>query len=102
MALEECSKLEEAHSAAALQGDSMPPMSAEDEVDFHYLCIVRSHDSGRLYELDGDKKGPIDLGPMADHDDLLSETALRVVRAYIQREEDSVGFGLLALAPDVA
>ena len=35
---------------------------AEDEVDFHYVCFVKSSKTGHLYELGGDRKGPVDHG----------------------------------------
>ena len=48
LALEQNEALELAHKAAALQGDSEVPASAEDEVDFHYVCFVKSHKNGHL------------------------------------------------------
>ena len=70
LVLENSRKLEDAHKSAAVPGDSKVPDSAEDEVDFHYVCFVKSHKSGWLYELDGDRKGPVHrehfLGPGED------------------------------------
>lgn len=48
------------HEQTAKEGQtSAPPI--EDEVDHHFLAFV--HVGGRLYELDGCKKGPVDHGP---------------------------------------
>ena len=83
----------------ALQGDSEVPANPEDEVDFHYVCFVKSHRNGHLYELDGDRKGPIDWGLLGPDDDVLSEKGLGAIREFIGRVSRSMGFSLLALAP---
>ncbi|KAK4170631.1 putative ubiquitin carboxyl-terminal hydrolase [Triangularia setosa] len=97
--LEDDEQLESAYKAVALQGDSEVPANPEDEVDFHYVCFVKSHKNSHLYELDGDRKGPIDCGWLGD-DDILSGKGLSVVCEFIQRISRSMGgFSLLALAP---
>lgn len=97
--LENDEQLESVYMAAALQGDSEVPANPEDAVDFHYVCFVKSQKNGHLYELDGDRKGPIDRGPLDPGDDVLSEKALAVIREFIRHVARSVGFSLLALAP---
>ena len=98
LALENSKELEEAHAEAAKQGQSAVPNSAEAEVDFHYVCFVTSHKNDRIYELDGDKKGPIDSGyTLQAHEDILSERGLTLVRNFMQREKENSNFGLLAL-----
>ncbi|KAI9866106.1 MAG: ubiquitinyl hydrolase 1 [Trichoglossum hirsutum] len=99
LALEASEELESAHAEAAMQGDSSVPNSAEDEVDFHYVCFVKSHKNGRLYQMDGDRKGPIDRGPLLSSDeDILAEGGLSVVREFIRRENSgNLKFSLLAL-----
>ena len=96
--LEEDEELESLHREVAMKGDSAVPASAEDEVDFHYLCFVKSSKNGHLYELDGDRKGPIDHGLMESTEDVLSGKALGIIKGLVQ-QADSVGFSLLALAP---
>ncbi|KAK0674667.1 putative ubiquitin carboxyl-terminal hydrolase [Cercophora samala] len=96
--LEDDEQLESAYKAVALRGDSAVPEDPEEEVDFHYVCFVKSHKSGHLYELDGDRKGPVDLGEFAGND-LLSERGLGVLKGFIERIECEGGFSLLALAP---
>lgn len=98
--LESDPDLERVHTAIALQGQTAPPEYPDDEVGNHYTCFVRSRKNGHLYELDGDKKGPIDHGlVMGDDDDMLSPAALAAVREYLQRESDgNLQFSLLALS----
>ncbi|KAK1753576.1 putative ubiquitin carboxyl-terminal hydrolase [Echria macrotheca] len=97
--LEGDEELESIYNEFALQGDSEVPANPEDEVDFHYVCFVKSQRSGHLYELDGDRKGPMDLGQLDPHDDMLSDKALDVVRRFVGQIKSSTGVGLLALAP---
>ena len=95
--LENNPDLERVHTAIALQGQTAPPEHPDDDVDNHYTCFVRSQKNGHLYELDGDKKGPIDHGlVMGADDDMLSPAALKFVREYLQRD-GSLQFSLLAL-----
>lgn len=77
------------------------PGNPEDEVDFHYIAYVKSNKTGHLFQLDGDRKGPTDLGPiLAEDDDLLSEGALDIVRRFIKMEGDeNPNFSLMALSP---
>ena len=99
-ALEDSKDLEAAHADAAMQGDSDVPTNAADDVDFHYICFVQSHGNGRIYEMDGDKKGPVYTGLILhEGEDLLTEGGLQLVRDFIQREKgENLNFSLLALA----
>jgi len=80
-------------------GDSTVPDNAEEEVDFHFVCFVKSPKNGHIYELDGDRKGPVDRGPLlAPDEDMLAEGGLDIVREFIQRENDvNFNFSLMAL-----
>ncbi len=92
--------LESAYNAVATQGDSDVPANAEDEVDFHYVCFVKSHKTGHLYEMDGDRKGPVDRGMLGATEDVLGERALSIIRGFIARERGgNPNFSLLGLAP---
>ena len=100
--LENTDALETAHQAAAATGDTAAP-SAEDDVDLHYVCFVKSEKDVHLYELDGRRKGPLDRGHLNSDDDVLSEAALQKgVRAFLKREEQAGGgdlrFSLIVLA----
>lgn len=81
----------------ALESDSAVPINAEDEVDFHFVWFVKSPKTGHVYELDGDRKGPVDRGFLLGPDeDMLAEGGLRIVKEFIQRE-DNFNFSLMAL-----
>ncbi|KZO91090.1 cysteine proteinase [Calocera viscosa TUFC12733] len=99
-ALESSTELEDAHRAAALQGQTVAP-PAEDHVEHHYICFVRSHKNGHLYQMDGMLKGPVDLGEAGGEDDLMGERTLQVVRKFVETgEQGNVGFSLMALVED--
>ena len=96
--IEDSEEIESAYRTAALQGDSDVPENAEVEVDFHYVCFVKSSKTGRLYELDGDRKGPVDHGTLGMGEDILSGGALSIIQKFIGRENgQNVNFSLLAL-----
>lgn len=99
--LYESQDLEAAHQGAASTGDTSAP-SADDSVDLHYVCFVKSK-NGHLWEMDGRRKGPLDRGQLGPEDDVLSEHALEIgVRSFLKREESAGGgdlrFSLIALA----
>lgn len=96
------SALESAHADAAKKGDTSAP-SAEEKVDLHFVCFVKGND-GRLYELDGRRKGPLCRGELAEDEDMLSEKALdKGVRRFLKTEEDAghgdLRFSLVSLGP---
>ena len=97
LVLEHSQEIENAYAAASLSGDSSVPTNAEEEVDYHFICFAKSHKSDRVYELDGDRKGPIGRGFTTDN--MLSEEVLAMIKAYMRLEEDAhhAGFGLMAL-----
>ncbi|KAF6809304.1 ubiquitin carboxyl-terminal hydrolase [Colletotrichum sojae] len=98
MVLESSTELEEAYASIATKGDTAAPASAEDEVNFHYICFVKSPDTGHLYELDGDRKGPVDRGiPDEELRVDLGDRSLDVVRDFIAKGGDNIGFSLMAL-----
>lgn len=99
--LEESGELESAYREVALQGDSAVPGNAEDDVDFHYTCFVKSGRSDHLYEMDGDRKGPIDRGALGVGDDVLCDAGLKIVKDFVQQEGGAnLNFSLLALVRD--
>ncbi|KAF8178204.1 hypothetical protein K438DRAFT_1844757 [Mycena galopus ATCC 62051] len=98
-ALEESPAIAAAYRAAATQGSTAVP-NAEDEVDFHYVCFARSPLDGHLYDLDGDKNGPI----IADRDLRLGDdrgmlsAGLKLVQSYVGKNGDpDPNFQLMAL-----
>ena len=96
-ALEDSKELEAAYSGVARKGDTEAPANAEDEVDYHYVAFVKSPKSNHLYQLDGDRKQPIDLGALASDEDVLSEKCLSVIRGMIASEDNNPNFSLMAL-----
>lgn len=99
--LYESDALEKAHQAAASGGDTSAP-AAEDNIDLHYVCFVKSQNN-RLWELDGRRKGPLDRGQLAADEDVLSDKALDLgVRSFLKRESAAGGgdlrFSLITLA----
>ncbi|KAI5805128.1 hypothetical protein EDC01DRAFT_610636 [Geopyxis carbonaria] len=100
--LEDSTELEAAHKSVATQGDSAVP-DAQDDVDLHYVCFVKSEKDNHLYELDGRRKGPLDRGQLKPEDDVLSEDSRAVVQKFIEREKDSgrMEFSLVALTPSL-
>jgi ubiquitin carboxyl-terminal hydrolase L3 len=93
--------LESAHQAAATGGDTSAP-AADDNVDLHYVCFVKSQNNN-LWELDGRRKGPLNRGKLSPDEDVLSETALDLgVRSFLKRESAAEGgdlrFSLITLA----
>ena len=86
LVLEDDPDLERVHTVIALQGQTAPPRRPEGKVDGHFTAFVKSGKNGRLYELDGGMKGPIDVGIELGDQDLLSEPVLQFMREYLQRE----------------
>ncbi|KAF2032865.1 ubiquitin carboxyl-terminal hydrolase, family 1 [Setomelanomma holmii] len=97
--LEGDAELEEAYARVARKGDTEAPENADDEVDYHYVCFVRSHNNDHLYQLDGDREQPIDFGLMPANEDVLSKQCLDVVRGMIGLEDGNLNFSLMALVP---
>ena len=96
--IEDSEEIESAYRTTALLEDSVVPENTEDEVDFHYVCFVKSSKTDHLYELDGDRKGPVDHDMLKGGGDLLSGGALTVIQKFIWREKGAnVNFSLLAL-----
>ncbi|KHN97772.1 ubiquitin hydrolase L3 [Metarhizium album ARSEF 1941] len=90
-------QLEEAHMRAARLGSSRAP-PADVHAGHHFISFVKGTD-GHLWELEGTADGPIDRGPLADGDDMLSEGALEQgVKRFIKMGEGNVNFSIVALA----
>ncbi|ORY70488.1 uncharacterized protein BCR38DRAFT_406090 [Pseudomassariella vexata] len=61
-------------------------------------CAVKSYKNGRLYELDRDRKGPVNGGCLEQIEDVLLGKALGRIRESVGKVEFGIGFRLLALA----
>lgn len=99
--MDECVELETLYADAAKRGDTSPPEDGV-EVDWHYTCFAPSFNAHKLYELDGDRWGPLyhsDLLPdFADFD----AKAIDLVREYFERETGNkeIQFNVMALVDE--
>ncbi|KAI1813338.1 ubiquitin C-terminal hydrolase L3 [Poronia punctata] len=100
--LEQDSQLEEAHASVASRGDTAPPEDATIPAPYAFMAFAKSHKSGKLYQLEGCRKGPVDLGVVLGPDeDLLSGKALGAVKEFVDRAGKGVRFGYSAMALSV-
>ncbi|KAI1337645.1 ubiquitin C-terminal hydrolase L3 [Xylariaceae sp. FL0016] len=95
-ALEQDADLATKYKAVSVRGDSAPP-EPEIEADYAYMCFVKSNKNGHLYQLEGCRKGPIDLGPLGPGEDVLSDAPLRIIKDFGKLESGDIGFNLMAL-----
>jgi ubiquitin carboxyl-terminal hydrolase L3 len=84
------------YEKAALRGSTSPP-PAQDEVDLHYVCFIKSP-NGSIYEMDGDASGPVKTDiTLKQDEDILEMSALECVKRCVAREDADGKFSLLAL-----
>ncbi|XP_047322785.1 ubiquitin carboxyl-terminal hydrolase 3-like [Impatiens glandulifera] len=88
--LEKDVEMEVAHSVAASAGET----EASDNVDTHFICF--SCIDGQLYELDGRRTSAV-LHGVSSPDTLLQD-AVKVIKAMIQKNPDSMNFNVIALS----
>ncbi|KAI0485704.1 hypothetical protein F4859DRAFT_511897 [Xylaria cf. heliscus] len=100
--LESDEQLAAAHASVASRGSTAPPEDAREPAPFAYMTFVKSHKSGLLYQLEGCRKGPVDLGcVLAEDEDMLSEKALDAVRKFVESAGRGIAFGYSAMALSV-
>ncbi len=98
-------EFEHAHQSVAEIGDSkMPTLAAEGHEGQHFVAFVK--EDGRLWELEGGRRGPLDRGLLKDHEDVLSPKAVKLgIGRVIELERASGGgdltFSCIALAKKV-
>ncbi|KAK2765668.1 ubiquitinyl hydrolase 1 [Arachnomyces sp. PD_36] len=96
--------LESAHADAASRGDTTAP-PADGHIDLHFVCFVKDAKDGRLWEMDGRRKGPLDRGLLGPDEDVLSQKALEVgPKRFLENEKSAGGggdlrFSLVSLGP---
>jgi ubiquitin carboxyl-terminal hydrolase L3 len=100
--LEDSAEFEKAHANAAKLGDTATPTPVSDQhTGQHFVAFVKAKD-GHLWELEGDRKGPLDRGVLKDDEDLLSPAALELGLGRLIRIESEKGgdlrFSAIALA----
>lgn len=91
--LENSEYLDAVYQQAATSGSSEAP-PAEAEIDHHYVCLVKR--SCFLYELDGDREGPICRNVLEQDEDVLSKNGREIIQMYTQSDLEG-SFSLLAL-----
>lgn len=82
-----------AHKSVEQAGDSYADPTDERDGG-HFVSFVKS--GGKLWELEGDRKGPLERGSLADDEDVLSPQALDMgIKRIIKLDTDGGGVGLL-------
>ncbi|OAP59439.1 hypothetical protein AYL99_06737 [Fonsecaea erecta] len=102
--LHDSEMLEIAHATAAHSGDSTVPPLGEDP-GHAFVAFVKGKD-GRLWELEGRRKGPVELGMLQEDEDVLSDKALNLGPLPFLRREEAAGggdfrFSCTVLAPSL-
>lgn len=84
-----------------MEGDSAVPDDPEEEVDYHYICFT-SGSNGHIYELDGDRNGPVDRAVLLENgEDMIGGRMLEHIRAFMRiYEHENMRFNLMALTED--
>ncbi|PGH05436.1 ubiquitin carboxyl-terminal hydrolase L3 [Blastomyces parvus] len=95
-------ELEDAHQSVAEIGDSkMPSMDGEGHTGQHFVAFVK--EGGKLWELEGSRRGPLERGSLGEDEDLLCPRAIELgIGRVIELERASGGgdlrFSCIALA----
>jgi len=95
-------ELEDAHQSVAEIGDTAAPSAdAGDKLGQHFVAFIK--EGGKLWELEGGRKGPLERGVLDEEDDCLSTKALEMgLGRVIEMEKKSGGgdlrFSCIALA----
>lgn len=90
--LENPEYLDEVYQQAAVGSSDAPP--AEEDIDHHYVCLVKR--SGFLYELDGDREGPICRNILEQDEGVLTKKGREIIQMYTESSWEG-SFSLLAL-----
>jgi ubiquitin carboxyl-terminal hydrolase L3 len=85
--LETSSALDDAYIPIALQGQTAVAEDWAWEPPFHYICFVTVQ--GRVWQLDGDRKGPVDKGE--------GRQLVDAMREFIKEQATESAFSLMAL-----
>jgi len=98
-------ELEVAHQSVAEMGDSrMPSLDGEGHEGQHFVAFVK--EGGKLWELEGNRRGPLDRGSLGEDEDVLCPRAIELgIGRVIELEKASGGgdlrFSCIALAKKV-
>ncbi|KAK6456053.1 ubiquitinyl hydrolase 1 [Scheffersomyces xylosifermentans] len=84
------------------KGQTAAP-SADESVYFHFITYIKGKDN-HLYELDGRRKGPIDLGESVKESNIINDPHVREkIQFYIDNadEANKHNFAIMAIAPSM-
>lgn len=73
-------------------------MKDDDKDSYHFVAYLPIN--GRLYELDGLKDGPVDLGAVESHDKWMSHVKPVIERRMMKYSAEEIHFNLMALVSD--
>ena len=96
-------EFEDAHQSVAEMGDTAAPSAEEgDRLGQHFVAFVKG-DEGKLWELEGSRKGPLERGVLAEDEDVLSERGIelglgRVIKMEAEAGGGDLRFSCIALA----
>lgn len=79
-----------AHKSVEEAGDALA-MPAAEHAGQHFVAFVKAE--GKLWELEGSRKGPLERGSLADDEDVLSLRALEMGLKQIMKLERDAGGG---------
>jgi len=91
-ALAKNEKIKDLHHKIAEEGQTAVP-NAEEALEPHFVALV--HVDGSLYELDGNRGGPVNHGPTSPKD--LLKDAAKVCRERIEKNPHEYRFTVMAL-----
>lgn len=84
------------------QGQSEAP-KAEDPVEFHFITYVKGSDN-HIYELDGRRTGPVDLGDGSESENILENGKVaEKVQFYMKNTDEGHenNFALMSVGPSI-
>ncbi|THY32720.1 cysteine proteinase [Aureobasidium pullulans] len=97
--LDESRELELLYAPAANDGYTAPPSDLEADVEWHYTCFAPSLTLCKLYEFDGDRRGPFERTHIADDLSDFDSKAISLIRQYFENEtgQKAHQFNVMAL-----
>lgn len=100
LALSNCDVIREVHNSFSRQTlfEYDSKHASKDEDVFHFVSYLPI--DGRLYELDGLKQGPIDLGPCPAGDQWVQAAKPIIEKRMYKYNEGEIHFNLMALVTD--
>ncbi|TIA28027.1 cysteine proteinase, partial [Aureobasidium pullulans] len=97
--LDESGELELLYASAANDGYTAPPSDPEADVEWHYTCFAPSLTLCKLYEFDGDRRGPLERTHLADDLSDFDSKAIGLIRQCFENEtgQKAHQFNVMAL-----